>query len=230
MFLEIVYKSNYILFRVELKHVGSFLQAINVFCLIKNVFFLWVGSDELTAPAGAEENKMAFNLNNVCGQSDGNLIPDGTIARVLMRIKKGGHNSPEKGFTGDYATLNPKTGVSYLKCTGFIEEGDYAKRRIFFRIGLDSPNSPDYQIMGLEFMRSIVDSAHGLMPDDESAEAMEKRQCDFSDLDGLTFTARIDVEQSEAKAKDRNVINYAITPDSDLYIGKSGKHKKSKTA
>ena len=173
---------------------------------------------------------MAFNLNNISGQNIGNLIPDGTIARVLMRFKKGGHNDPDKGFTGDYATLNPKTGVSYLKCTGFIEEGEYAKRRISFRIGLDSPNSPEYQNMGLEFMRSIIDSAHGLMPDDESVEANQKRQCDFPDLDGLIFTARIDVEQQGAKSKDRNVINYAITPDSDLYIGKPGKNKKTKTA
>ena len=173
---------------------------------------------------------MAFNLNNVSGQSVGTLIPDGTIALVLMRIKKGGHNDPEKGFTGDYATLNPKTGVIYLKCVGFIEGGEYTKRRISFRIGLDSPNSPEYQNMGLEFMRSIIDSAHGLMPDDDSPEAIQKRQCDFPDLDGLIFTARIDVEQVGAKSKDRNMINYAITPDSDLYVGKSSKSKKTKTA
>jgi len=53
MFSEVVCNTNYILFRVELKHVGSFLQAINVFCLTKKHLFLWVGSDELTSPAGA---------------------------------------------------------------------------------------------------------------------------------------------------------------------------------
>jgi hypothetical protein len=105
-------------------------------------------------------------------------------------------------------------------------EGDYAHQRIRFKIGLESPNSPDYQTMGLDFMRSIVDSAHGLRPEEESPEAVKIRdECDFPDLDGLEFTARIDVEIGFPPYRDKNVINYAITPDDERYLGKSQSSK-----
>ena len=173
---------------------------------------------------------MSLNLNSAKGQRPQILIPDGTITPVLMRIKKGGHSDIGKGWTGGYATRNPKTGVAYLSCEGFITEGDYAQKRIRFKIGLDSPNSPDYQTMGLNFMRSIVDSAHGLMPDDESAEAVKIRdECDFSDLDGLEFTARIDVELGVPPYRDKNIINVAIAPDDERYLEKSSKTNPSKT-
>ena len=173
---------------------------------------------------------MSLNLNAAKGQRPAILIPDHTITPVLMRIKKGGHDDAEKGWTGGYATRNPKTGVVYLNCEGFIAEGDYAQKRIRFKIGLDSPNSPDYQTMGLNFMRSIVDSAHGLMPEDASPEAVKIRdECDFPDLDGLEFTARIDVELGVPPYRDKNIINVAITPDDERYMNKSGKTKLSQT-
>lgn len=172
---------------------------------------------------------MPLNLNSVSGQRPSILIPDNTIARVLMRIKKGGHNDGDKGWTGGYATLNKKTGVAYLNCEAFILEGEYAQQRVRFKIGLDSPNSPDYQTMGLDFMRSLVDSAHGLMPEDESPEAVKIRdECDFPDLDGLEFTAQIDVEIGFPPYRDKNTIRYVITPDNERYLGKSSKEKKSK--
>jgi len=175
---------------------------------------------------------MPLNLSKAAGQKSYDLIPENTIARVLMRIKKGNHSDPDKGWTGGYATRNPKTGVVYLNCEAFITEGNHANQRIKFRIGLESPNSEDYQTMGLNFMRNIIDSAHGLFPDDESPEAFKIRdECDFSDFDGLEFAARIDVEFSiDRKYKDKNVINFAITPDDERYLGKSSVSQVSKTA
>lgn len=174
---------------------------------------------------------MSLKLNAVRGQRPAILIPDHTIARVLMRIKKGGHDNAEKGWTGEYVTFNKKTGVAYLNCEAFVLGGEYDHQRIRFKIGLDSPNSPDYQTMGLDFMRSIVDSAHGLIPEDSSPEAVKIRdECDFPDLDGLEFTARIDVEIGCPPYRDKNVIHFAITPDDERYLGKSSKEKKSKAA
>ena len=173
---------------------------------------------------------MSLKLNAARCQRPAILIPDNTIARVLMRIRKGGHNDSDKGWTGGYATLNKKTGVAYLNCEAFILEGEYAQQRVRFKIGLDSPNSPDYQTMGLDFMRSIVDSAHDLTSGDESPEAVKIRdECDFPDLDGLEFTAQIDVEIGFPPYKDRNTIRFVITPDDERYLGKSSKAKQLKT-
>ena len=42
---------------------------------------------------------MSLNLNAAKGQRPAILIPDHTITPVLMRIKKGGHDDAEKGWT-----------------------------------------------------------------------------------------------------------------------------------
>ena len=46
---------------------------------------------------------MSLNLSGARGQRPARLIPDNTVVRVLMRMKKGGHNDAEKGWTGEYA-------------------------------------------------------------------------------------------------------------------------------
>lgn len=71
------------------------------------------------------------------------IIPKGTIARVRMTIKPGGHNDPSEGWTGGYATQG-NTGAVYLNCEFVILEGQFARRKVWSLIGLHSPKGPDY--------------------------------------------------------------------------------------
>jgi hypothetical protein len=171
---------------------------------------------------------MSLNLHQASKNTQ-KLIPDGTIARVRMSIKKGHYNNSNKGWTGGYAARNPKSGVVSLRCEAVVLEGEYAHQRVKYQIGLESPNNDLYQTMGQDLMLGILNSAHGLMPNDESPEAVKLRDaCDFPDLDGLEFTALIQVKEGTPPYRDSNVINFAITPDDERYLPKSPSVKKSK--
>lgn len=165
---------------------------------------------------------MSLKLNAVRGQRPKVLIPDNTVVKILMRIRKGQYDDPSRGWTGGYATLKKETGVVYLHCMGFILEGEYARQSIHFFIGLESPNSEEYQENGLNFIRSIVDSAHGFSLDDESPEAVKVREgYDIPHLDGLEFTALVNTEINLKDGRDMNVVRYALTVDDDRYLGKT---------
>lgn len=154
--------------------------------------------------------KNELNLNDADDQQDFDLIPEGTIAKVRMTIKPGGYNEPARGWTGGYATRKSDTKAVYLNCAFTLLEGPHAKRKVWSLIGLHSEKGPEWNRIGRSFMKAIVNSAHGLDPKDTSAEAIAERDTNFFALNGIVFTARIDVEE-DSKGQKRNVIKYAIT-------------------
>jgi len=151
------------------------------------------------------------------------IIPRGTIARVRMTIKPGGHNDPSEGWTGGYATQG-NTGAVYLNCEFVILEGQFARRKVWSLIGLHSPKGPDYANMGRSFIKGILNSARGFSAKDDSPQAIAARRINgLGDLDGIEFTARIDVEKDQRDGSDRNVIKVAVTKDhKDYGSGGSG--------
>ena len=145
-------------------------------------------------------------------QSNANLIPKGTLAKVRLTIRPGGFDDPSQGWTGGYATRG-STGAVYLNGEFTVLEGPYARRRIFTLIGLHSPKGPDWANMGRSLVRGMLNSARGISDKDTSPEAQAARRINgFADLDGLEFVARIDVG-TDAMGEDRNEIRAAVTPD-----------------
>ena len=71
-------------------------------------------------------------------QSNTNLIPKGTLAKVRLTIRPGGFDDPSQGWTGGYATRG-STGAVYLNGEFTVTEGQYARRKIFTLIDLYSP-------------------------------------------------------------------------------------------
>jgi hypothetical protein len=68
--------------------------------------------------------------------------------------------------------------------------------------------------IGRSKLRSILESAHGVEPNDQSDAAKEKRRVtDYLDFDGLEFWARLGIKTGENGYRDRNVINYVVTPN-----------------
>ena len=68
--------------------------------------------------------------------------------------------------------------------------------------------------MGRSFIKGILNSARGFSAKDDSPQAMQARRIDgIGDLDGIEFTARIDVEKNQ-HGEDKNVIKTAVTKDS----------------
>ena len=154
-------------------------------------------------------------------QSNPNLIPKGTLAKVRLTIRPGGFDDPSQGWTGGYATRG-STGAVYLNGEFTVLEGPYAKRKIFTLIGLHSPKGPEWAGMGRSFLRGMLNSARGISDKDVSPQAQAARRIGgFADLDGLEFVAKIE-HGTDAGGETKNEIRMAVTPDHRDYAQHMG--------
>ena len=142
-------------------------------------------------------------------------IPKGTLVKVRMTIKPGGYSSQE--WEGGYASQNKDTGSLYLNCEFVVLEGQYARRKIWSLIGLQSPKGPEWGNMGRTLIKGILNSARGGLPQDTSPAAQNARRINtLRELDGIEFVARVDMEK-DPQGNDRNVIKTIITPEHQEY-------------
>ena len=163
------------------------------------------------------------DFNDAEQQPSFDLIPKGTVVKVRMTLKPGGHDNPELGWTGGYASESFETGSIYLACEFVVLEGEFAKRKLWSNVGLHSNKGPAWGNMGRSFIRAILNSARGVAPQDNSPQAAAARRIrDFGDLDGLEFVARVDIEK-DSKGENRNVIKQAIEPDHRDYAAVMGR-------
>ena len=154
-------------------------------------------------------------------QSNTNVIPKGTLAKVRMGLRPGGYDDPSQGWTGGYAKRGT-TGAVYLDAEFTVLEGPYARRKVWSLIGLYSPKGPDWANMGRSLIRGILNSARGISDKDNSPEAQGKRRISgFAELDGLEFVARIDIGQ-DTNGEDKNEVRAAVTPDHRDYAAVMG--------
>lgn len=154
-----------------------------------------------------------MNFNDAEEQTGGDVIPHGTKAKVHMKIRPGGYDDASKGWTGGIATRSDNTGAVYLDCEFTVMGGKYNKRKVWSLIGLHSPKGPKWEQMGRSFLRAALESARGIKPQDGSEEAIKARQVSgLSDLNGLEFAVRIDVEEAEEGSEygDKNKIQTVI--------------------
>jgi hypothetical protein len=149
-------------------------------------------------------------------QSNANVIPKGTLAKVRLTIRPGGFDDASQGWTGGYAKRG-NTGAVFLDAEYTVLDGPYAKRKIWSMIGLYSPNGPNWANMGRSLIRGILNSSRGLSDKDKSPEAQARRRINgFADLDGLEFVARIDVG-TDTNGDEKNEIRNAVTIDHKEY-------------
>ena len=79
-----------------------------------------------------------FDFNSASEQTSFDLTPKGTVVRVRMTIKPGGHDDATQGWTGGFATRNINTGSVYLNCDFVVVGGGYVRRKMGSLIGLHS--------------------------------------------------------------------------------------------
>ena len=103
-------------------------------------------------------------------QSNTNVIPKGTLAKVRLTLRPGGFDDPAQGWTGGWAR-RAATGAVYLDAEYTVLEGPFARRKIWSLIGLHSPKGPDWANMGRGLIRGILNSARGVSDKDNSPEA-----------------------------------------------------------
>ncbi len=99
-----------------------------------------------------------------------------------------------------------------------VVEGQFAKRKfwgLFTMEGTTEGHAKAAEISASR-IRGILESARGIRPDDESEAAKNGRRIkSWAELDGIRFIAKIGVEigTGEYKGKDKNKLDFAITPD-----------------
>jgi len=154
-------------------------------------------------------------------QSNTNVIPKGTLAKVRLTLRPGGFDDPSQGWTGGWAR-RAATGAVYLDAEYTVLEGPYARRKIWSLIGLYSPKGPDWANMERGLLRGILNSARGVSDKDNAPEAQARRRINgFGDLDSVEFVARIDIG-TDTNGEDKNEIRAAVTPDHRDYAALMG--------
>lgn len=120
-------------------------------------------------------------------------IPKGTVVKVVLNLKAGGSDMPERGITGGWVKA-AESGAKYIDCDAVILEGKYAKRHVFFKIGLYSPKGATYENMGRSMIKSILASARNVK-DDSVAEKSKLSINHIGELNGLEFYAELGIEK-----------------------------------
>jgi hypothetical protein len=149
---------------------------------------------------------MSFDFNTV-EQLD--VIPDKTIAVLQLNIKAGG--AGDDGFL-----KRSKTGEAEgLDCAFTVVEGPHAKRKFFSYMVLSGTTDGHATAADISHrnLRSILESARGIKPQDASEGAKTARVAEYRDFDGMRFMARVGVEPERNGYKAKNILSAVITPD-----------------
>ena len=169
-----------------------------------------------------------LDLNNV--QVDSNqefdLIPAGTIARVVLTIKRGSDMIAE--FSNEPLFKSNMGGTKWLECEFTVMGGQFDKRKFWQNIMLDggkvNPETgmPWTKTIGLKTIKLMVDSAYGLEPSDTSPEANTRRKlAGLEVLDGVDFCVKIGIEKGTNGYADKNKMVIPLTISDKGYIGSS---------
>jgi hypothetical protein len=163
---------------------------------------------------------MSFDLNDAELQKSGDLIPDGTFAKVVMVIRPGGVDGDaevDRGLLKRSAT--PGSDVLLLDCEFTVIEGPYARRKFWQTLTasggkLDETGNSIGARITKGTLRAMIDSAHGLDPEDMGEAAKSKRVLrGYADLSGTVFVGKIKVEASNNPAySDRNKLDRVVVP------------------
>ncbi len=157
------------------------------------------------------------DFNDAEQQPSFDLIPRGTVVRVRMTLKPGGYDDLSQGWVDGYATQSRETGSVYLAGEFVVLDGPFAKRKLWSNIGLYSPKGPTWGQMGRSFIRAVLNSAKGILPQDNSPNAAAARRiAGFHELDGIECVVKIDIEKDN-QGEHRNVVRNVIEPDHKDY-------------
>jgi hypothetical protein len=163
---------------------------------------------------------MTFDMNDAEPQKSGDLIPDGTFAKVTMTIRPGGvdgESDIDRGLLKRSGA--PGSDVLMLDCEFTVAEGLHVRRK-FWQTLTTSGGKLDENGVSIgaritkSTLRAMIDSALGLDPEDMSETTKAKRILrGFADLSGITFVAKIKVEASNNAAySDKNKLDHVVLP------------------
>lgn len=163
---------------------------------------------------------MTFDMNDTEPQRSSELIPDGSFAKVTMSLRPGGvdgESEADRGLLKRSGT--PGSDVLMLDAEFTVTEGPLARRKFWQTFTVSGGKLDETGVsIGAKItkgaLRGMIDSALGLDPADMSEDARAKRILrGFSDLDGISFVAKIRIEASRNPGySDRNRLDHPVLP------------------
>jgi hypothetical protein len=155
-----------------------------------------------------------FDYNDAPEQRGFDLIPRGTVATLRITLRPGG--------AGDSGWLKRSSdgACEMLDVEYVLLDGDFARRKFWENLVISGTSEGHAKAAEISRgrIRAMLESARGIMPDDQTEEARQKRRAEWKDIDGLTFTGKIGVKKGEPRGNgenypDRNILELVMTPD-----------------
>src|SRR5262245_36882725 len=157
---------------------------------------------------------VSYDFNDAEKQRNFDVIPDGTIATLRMTVRPG--NIGEGGWLRRSKDGNSEA----LDCEFVVLGGPHIKRKFWtlLTIAGTTPGHAEAANISAGKLRAILESAHGIKPDDKS-DAAKQARCiqSYGELNGLTFIARIGVEPPQNGYKAKNRLDHVVTPDENAW-------------
>tara|TARA_R110001606_G_scaffold239036_2_gene386995 strand:+ start:1325 stop:1948 length:624 start_codon:yes stop_codon:yes gene_type:complete len=169
-----------------------------------------------------------LNLNNV-PQDDNpqnqefTLIPKGTVVRAVLLVQGGDIDIPEFG-EGQWFKKSASTSAKWMNLEFTIIGGDFDRRKFWHSIFVDgdkigASGMPLAKEIGLRTLKSIVESARGIVPSDMTPQAQQNRNISgMFDLNGLEICAKIGVKKGTNGYADSNQLMVALTPENSEFF------------
>ena len=163
---------------------------------------------------------MGFDMNDAEPQKSGELIPDGTFAKITMTIRPGGADGQSEIDRGLLKASNaPGSDVLMVDAEFTVAEGPHVRRKFWQMFTVSGGKVDEHGVsIGWKIskgsFRAMIDSALGLDPQDMSDAAKAKRILrGLADLNGITFVAKIKVEPSDdPRYGDSNKLDRVVLP------------------
>ena len=171
-----------------------------------------------------------LNLNEIPVSETSNeplpLIPDGTIVRGILMFEGGDHVKPEFSQSARFFKKSQNTSAEWMPIAMTIVGGEYDRRKVWQNIFVhgdaidEKTGVSKARLIGLNTIRDIVNSAHGLDANDMSPEAQAKRQINgVEDLQGMEVCFVVGIEKSnDPQYKDKNRIKSFLPANSPSFI------------
>jgi hypothetical protein len=149
-----------------------------------------------------------MDFNDVGEQRSFEVIPDGTVATVRMKVRPG--NAGEGGWLRRSKDGNSEA----LDCEFTLLDGSKRKFWTLLTVTGTTEGHKEAADISKRYLRAMLESARGIRPDDKSNTAKEaRRTTSYGDFNGLSFMVRIGVEPARNGYKAKNKLDCIITPN-----------------
>lgn len=164
---------------------------------------------------------MSLDLNDAGPQQNFDLIPDGTVAKIVGIIRPGSVSRPgQEAFDGGWLTASQRSDVLYLNYEFTVADGEFRGRKFWQNFTVhggtlnERGESKAWNITK-STMRAMLNSARGVHPEDESPNALAARRINtWGEVNAIEFTAKIGIKKANPNSGycDQNQIAKVIEP------------------